>query len=459
MSIVSQNNSKENALLDCVQKFFVKYRVGKLLKQCNGTKEKGVSAVSLLKYKLGNIFTGRSMYMQQRTGSFKEDFSKNTFYRFLNSTKTNWLRFTSLLAAEIINNDIRDLTADSRKNVFIIDDSLFSRTSCKKTELGSKVFDHTGMNFKKGFRMLTLSWSDGNTLIPVNSCLLASSKESNIIGPVKTFDKRTLAGKRRKLAQTKAPEAMLTLLQTAISAGLSAEYVLFDTWFSNPAQITAISSMGMDVIAMIKKSSRIKYTYNGEQLNIKEIYARNKKRRGRSKYLLSVDVMVGKENPIPAKIVCVRNKLNRKEWLAFICTDTSLSEEEIIRIYGKRWQIEVFFKTCKSMLNLIGECHSLSYDALTAHVAIVFTRYMLLATEQRRNEDQRTLGEPFFFLVDEMADITFCRSLSILMEALMASLQEILKLSDQQLVAFTADFEARLPEYLRKALHQGDTAA
>ena len=84
--------------------------------------------------------------------------------------------------------------------------------------------------------------------------------------------------------------------------------------------------------------------------------------------------------------VCVRNKANRKEWLAFICTDMTLSEEEIIRIYGKRWQIEVFFKTCKSMLNLIGECHSLSYDALTAHVSIVFTRYMLLAMEQRQNE-------------------------------------------------------------------------
>ena len=309
--------------------------MGKLLKQCNGTKEKGVSAVSLLKYKLGNIFVGKSMYMQQRTGSFKEGFSKNTFYRFLNSTKTNWLRFTSLLAADIVNNDIRDLTDDSRKNVFIINDSLFNRTSCKKTELGSKVFDHTGMKYKKGFRMLTLSWSDGNTLIPVNSCLLASSKESNVIGPVKAFDKRTLAGKRRKLAQTKAPEAMLTLLDTAISAGLSAEYVLFDSWFSNPAQITAIKGKEMDVIAMIKKSSRIKYTYNGEQLNIKEIYSKNKKRRGRSKYLLSVDVVVGKENPLPAKIVCVRNKANRKDWLAFICTDTSLSEEEIIRVYGK----------------------------------------------------------------------------------------------------------------------------
>ena len=391
--------------------------------------------------------------MQQRTGSFREDFSKNTFYRFLNSSKTNWLRFTSLLAADIVNNGIKELTDESRKNVFIIDDSLFNRTSCKKTELGSKVFDHTSMNYKKGYRMLTLSWSDGNTLIPVNSCLLASSKESNIIGPTKAFDKRTIAGKRRKLAQTKAPEAMMTLLDTATTAGLSADYVLFDSWFANPTQITDIKSKGMDVIAMIKKSSRIKYEYCGEQLNIKEIYSRNKKRRGRSKYLLSIDVKIGKENPIPAKIVCVRNKANRKDWLAFICTDTDLSEEEIIRIYGKRWQIEVFFKTCKSMLNLIGECHSLSYDALTAHTAIVFTRYMLLAMEQRQNEDQRTLGELFFFLVDEMADITFCRSLGILMDALKASLQEILKLSNEQISVFVADFESRLPEYLRNALH------
>jgi hypothetical protein len=446
-------------LLDCIQRFFSKHHVGKILKQCNGTKEKGISSISLLRYKLGNIFVGRSMYMQQRTGSFREDFSKNTFYRFLNSTKTNWLRFTSLLAADIINNDIEDLTSEERANVFIVDDSLFNRTSCKKTELGSRVFDHTDMHHKKGYRMLTLGWSDGNTFIPVNSCLLASSQKDNVIGPVKTFDKRTIAGQRRKLAQTKAPEAMLTLLDTAVASGLSADYVLFDSWFSNPAQVTAIKSRNMDVITMIKKSSRIKYSYNGEQLNIKEIYARNKKRRGRSKYLVSIDVMVGKESPIPAKIVCVRNRANRKDWLAFLCTNPDISEEEIIRIYGKRWQIEVFFKTCKSMLNLIGECHSLSYDALTAHTAIVFTRYMLLALEQRQNEDQRTLGELFFFLVDEMADITFSHSLCILMDALVASLQELLKLSDEQMAAFIADFESRLPKYLQEALHPSTIAA
>lgn len=452
MSILSQIQTNENEVIDCVERFFSKHHIGKLLSKCNGTKEKGVPAISILRYKLGNIFASGSMYMQQRTGAFKESFSKNTFYRFLNSGKINWLRFTSLLSATIINEEIKPLTDEKRVNTFIIDDSLFNRSSCKKTELGSRVFDHTDMSYKKGYRMLTLGWSDGNTFLPVNSCLLASSKESNIIGPVNSFDKRTIAGKRRLLAQKKATDAMLDLLDTADSAGLSADYVLFDSWFSNPTQILDIKSRGMDVIAMIKKSSRIKYLYGGELLNIKEIYSRNKKRRGRSRYLLSINVMVGKENPIPAKIVCVRNKANRKDWLAFLCTNPDLSEDEIIRLYGRRWDVEVFFKTCKSLLNLIGECHSLSYDALTAHTAIVFTRYMLLALEQRGNEDLRTLGEIFYYLVNEIADTTFAYTMQILMQAMVASMQEFLKLTEDQIASFMDDFASRLPKYLQKAL-------
>ena len=93
MSSITQNHFDENNLIDCVRRFFSRHHVGRLIARCNGMKEKGVSPVSLLRYKLSNIFVGRSMYMQQRTGSFKEDFSKNTFYRFLNSVKTNWLRF------------------------------------------------------------------------------------------------------------------------------------------------------------------------------------------------------------------------------------------------------------------------------------------------------------------------------------------------------------------------------
>jgi len=36
------------------------------------------------------------------------------------------------------------------------------------------------------------------------------------------------------------------------------------------------------------------------------------------------------------------------KWLALLTTDTDLPEEEVIRIYGKRWNIEVFFKRSSS---------------------------------------------------------------------------------------------------------------
>lgn len=337
-SILPQNQD-EKELFNAISSFFCRFKIGDLLRTCNAQKEKGVPTIRIFKYKLCNVFTDRSMYMQQKTGSFRESFSKNTFYRFLNGVKTNWLRFTTLLSKAVADT-IEPLTGSDRVNAFVIDDSLFERTSCKKTELGSKVFDHASMRYTKGFRLLTLGWTDGNTFLPVNSCLLASSKASNIIGSQQHFDGRSLAAKRRKLAQMKGTSAMLELLKTALSAGHTADYVLMDSWFSNPAHLVAIKNLGLDSIAMIKKSSRIRYEYDGEQLPINKIFGICKKRRGRSKYLLSVNVMVGKDQKIPAKIVCVRNNRNKKDWIAFICTNPDLSEEEIIRIYGKRWQIE-----------------------------------------------------------------------------------------------------------------------
>lgn len=449
-SILPQDNSGQE-LFHSISSFFSTFKIGNLLRKCNAQKEKGVPALDIFRYKLCNVFAGRSMYMQQKTGSFKEKFSKNTFYRFMNNAKTNWLRFTSLLSKAVADT-IEPLTGPDRVNAFIVDDSLFERSSCKKTELGSKVFDHTTMRYKQGFRLMTVGWTDGNTFLPVNSCLLASSDEKNLIGPKEHYDGRSLAAKRRNLAQTKGTEVMLQLLKQAKNAGHHADYVLFDTWFSNPSQLLAVKKLGLDSIAMIKKSARIYYEYNGERLSIKKIFGICKKRRGRSKYLLSVDVMVGKEKKIPARIVCVRNKKKKKDWIAFISTDPTLSEEEIVRIYGKRWKIETFFKTCKSYLNLIGECHSLSYDALTAHVAIVFTRYLMIAIEQRCNEDDRTLGEIFYYLTDELADITFGQSLQIILTAMFESLYTIFQVTESQVDAFIEMFVNSLPEYLQNSL-------
>lgn len=81
-----------------------------------------------------------------------------------------------LLSAKVINHHIAPLTADDRADAFVIDDSFFSRTRSKTVELLCWVKDHAdGNKNKKGFRMLTLGWTDGNSFIPVDFNLLSST--------------------------------------------------------------------------------------------------------------------------------------------------------------------------------------------------------------------------------------------------------------------------------------------
>ena len=456
MSIVSLESADEKNVSASIVNFLTAYGILSLLSKCGGSKLKGIPLKELFTYTLTNAFRMGSFYMQHKLGKVRESFSKNTYYRFLMNPRTNWLRFTTMLSERIINSHIRPLTSENRDDCFVIDDSLYERTGFKRTELASWVFDHVSMRCKKGFRLLTLGWTDGCTFLPINYSLLASNDGGKILGPCNKVDKRTIAGKRRLMARQKATAVMIDLLKTALAAGHRAKYVLFDSWFSNPQQLLDIKKLGLNAIAMVKRSSKRSYIFEGQSMDIKRIFASCKKRRGRSRYLLSVTVKVGQdkngENGIDARIVCVRNRNNRKDWIAIICTDMSLAENDIIRIYGHRWDIEVFFKTCKSSLLLRKEYHGLSYDGLTAHVAMVFTRYMLLAVSKRDNEEDRTLGELFYIMIAEVADMTYHEAMQIIVEAMLATVQEEFHITDEQVEKFYTKFMSKLPESMQHLL-------
>ena len=380
-------------------------------------------------------------------------FSKDTVYRFMKMIQINWIRFTTTLAERIIKEAIRPLDSEERVNVLIIDDSMFERNRSKKVELLTKVYDHAKHAYKFGFRMLTLGWSDGNTFLPVNSILLSSENKKNRVNEAKTVDKRTVGYKRRALSMQKGTIAMLELLKAAKNSSIPAKYVLFDSWFSSPSTLHAVKEIGYDVIGMVKKTPKMFFRYNGEDVSLISIYNRNKKRRGRSRYLLSVTVDVVKDGSvIPAKVVYVRNRNKRKEYLCLISTDITLSEEEIIRIYGKRWDIEVFFKVCKSYLNLSKECRSMSYDAMTAHTAIVFTRYMMLSLENRESNDNRSLGELFLYFSDEMSDITWIQAFQMLLQMFRAILSDTVELSETKIDELVDAFMSAIPTVLKSRL-------
>jgi hypothetical protein len=313
--------------------------------------------------------------------------------------------------------------------------------------------------------MLTLGWTDGASFIPLAFRHLASSDEKKqrcCCNP--NIDKRSHAWRIRKEAVSKATDVLIAQLKAAIKAGIAAKHVLFDSWFAYPATIIKIHAQGLHVVARVKDARNIKYLVNGEKKTVKEIYKGNRKRRGKSRYLLSVPISLyateGKvEITIPARLVYVRNRNKRKDWIAILSTDLSLSEEEIIELYGKRWDIEVFFKICKSYLKLTGEFQQLSYDAITAHTTIVMIRYMILSVEKRTHEDPRSLGELFFLGFDEVSDIKFEQALMLIMSLLADTLKDAqLGLTEEQMEQIMDSFIQKLPPWILSCLSPSHVA-
>jgi len=194
-----------------------------------------------------------------------------------------------------------------------------------------------------------------------------------------------------------------------------------DSWFTMPATVAAVCEH-INVIGMVKKTPKIHYAYQGQQLDLMAIYRKLKKRRGRAKIKASAVVSL-KDGPT-VKLVFVQDR-RKKDWLALMSTDIDLANEEIIRIYGKRWDIEVFFKMAKQHLKLAKEIQCRDFDALIAHTSIVFMRYMFLAYQCRIETDHRTFGDLFYACCDEMADISFIEALYRILTLVGERLREI----------------------------------
>ena len=302
----------------------------------------------------------------------------------------------------------------------------------------------------RGFRVISIIF------LPLSHCLLSSTEKSNRYRQASAaVDPRSNGGKQRKLAQSKSPDVAFELLKEAKAAGIQARHVLFDSWFCSPSMLIRIKGIGYDVIAMTKKTESIHFRYEGRMQSAPAIYRKSKKRPGCAKYLLSVEAEAVKDgDAIPVRLVFVRNRNKHDDYLILVSTDMELSEEEIIRTYGKRWNIEVFFKTCKSYLKLGKESHSLSYDAMTAHVAIVFSRYMMMALEHRRNIDNRSLGDLFYTYCEELQDMQYIDALALLLKELVIGIQKEILFDDKELNKLLNDFIEQLPTMWSRCLKQ-----
>ena len=67
------------------------------------------------------------------------------------------------------------------------------------------------------------------------------------------------------------------MVKRILNAGIQAKYLLMDSWFTMPSTVVTLVQH-INVIGMVKKSSKIRYTYDGKNLDVTAIYRRLKKR-------------------------------------------------------------------------------------------------------------------------------------------------------------------------------------
>ncbi|MCM3729526.1 transposase [Neobacillus cucumis] len=443
------NNGQNKQLPNELTSTFKELQVLKYLRKAGITKSLGFSCGYLFQLIFCLIFENKNWYRTLESRKSTDFPAKDTVYRFLNQSTFAWRRFLLFLSVHTIEK-VTKLSKHDRPKVLVLDDSSYDRNRSKSVELLARCFDHASqkMRFYKGFRMLTLGWTDGATFIPVDFSLL-SSKTSQINGISSKIDKRSTGYKRRLEALQSAPEQIPNMIQRALNAGIDASYVLMDTWFTHQPLIKNIKEQGLDVIGMVKNLKQ-RYLVDDKRVSLKELYRLAAPIHGRKGILRSIHTT--QANGVPVKMVFVQNRNKKSEWLAILSTDCTLSDQEIIRIYGMRWDIEVFFKTTKSLLKLQKEFQGRSYDSLISHTTIVFTRYIVLSRQNRCSTDQRTLGGMFYELCDEISDLDWAIALQQLIELLEDTLKESNKKIQKLIKSQLEQWIAGLPNYIKAYL-------
>ena len=440
--MIYQNAQNENTK-DDFSKAIKELQIGKLLRNSNISKNCGISAFEVFQFLLLLVFQGKNLFRFLNSKHKDQAVSKNTYYRFLNETSYNWSKFLLLLAVKVTT-AFHLLTRPERVNVLILDDSVIKRNRSKSVELLARVYDHVEHKCQKGFTLLTLGWSDGYSFIPTGFNLLSSANKSNRYNEISdAVDHRSNGYRIRKESMMHKTDAAIRLIENALRAGIKAQYVLMDTWFTTEPMIGAILNTGLDVIGMVKQLKQ-RYTYNGKQYKLQELKkfvcfdgARN----------IFGSLIVTTKTGIPVKIVFVRNRNKKSECLYILSTDTSLTDAEIVRIYGNRWSIECFFKSSKSFLKLGTEFQSHNYGAMVSHTTIVFTRYIILEWIRRNQNDQKTYGELFYMFCDDIQDMDLTNALQSLMalfvehiSSLSADITSVIKCKVSEWIGSQASF-------------------
>ena len=260
------------------------------------------------------------------------EISHDKVTRFLSSGD-----FTSIDLWEMVKPTVREL--ESEEGVVIVDDTIEEKPSTDENEIVNWHYDHSKGRAVKGINIISALYYSRGVKVPVVFDLVRKRKT--------VVDKKT--GKEKRISEKTKNEQYRQMLKVCTKNNIKFKYVLNDVWYASSENMMFVKSeLEKDFIMPIKTNRKIalskKDKLNGKYVTVSELEL--KEDITYKIYLESV------EFPLLLIKQIFKNDDGSQGVLYLVSSDLTLTYDNLVAIYQKRWKVEEYHKSLKQHVSL-----------------------------------------------------------------------------------------------------------
>lgn len=429
--IVSIINDKlKNPIYQIIQLINIR----SILTKSNFSKKEGVSVYMVVLHFVYMLVMNKkiSVFMSQSEDSFKKD----VYYRLLGNVNYNWRKLLSLSSLKILS--LLHKVQDKKLiRVLILDDTVEDKVGRNIEGSCDNLWSNKLKRKIRGLNVVSLNYSDGFSNFMLDFAIAMNKyARVKIEEFTNSIDHRTNAYKRRLETMKGKSQIAIDMITRAVNSGIYADYLLVDSWYSKPVFIKSMNELGLEVISRITNNIKI-WNFIGKEKTLDSLYNKFKKLKtikigqyGKKIKFEYFSIQVEHEKAGKLKIVFIKTKENL---IPIVSSNLTISDEEIIEIYKRRWDIEQGYKELREHFGF-GKEENRIYEALIARITLSFFTYNIVSYINRISNEPKTIGGLFKDLECEL------HTLAIAMQAFIAILDEIAKI--EEVVNRNEDFTA-----------------
>jgi hypothetical protein len=261
---------------------------------------------------------------------------------------------------------------EKEDGVLIFDDTIQEKPYTDENEVMCWHYDHSKGRTVQGFNLLNCLYHVDGVTIPIAFELIKK--------PAIYSDLKTRRRKRRSLVTKN--EQMREILRVCKHNQLKYQYVLFDIWFSSKENMKFIKkTLEKDFVCGVKKNRHIALSEEDAQA---KRYVRIEELDWSEERVVTVWL-----KDVPFAVHLVRQTYENKDGstgvLYLVSSDTTLSREALLKVYQKRWPVEVFHKSLKQNAAL-GKAPVRRVNTQNNHVfAAIYAVFKLECLKMKQN--------------------------------------------------------------------------